>query len=328
MGVMSSLSSLIPGARLRMRALQLRLNVSGLQSSEAALISLDDSCLKDLRWWSVPCQLEVGVALGLPQSELLLFTDASDTGWGVLLDDDQLSGLWSHNVSMYSINHHELLVVFLAIHGFLHVLRGRSVSLFTDNTTALSYLRKEGGTCSLTLNSVAQAIHRLCEDNGVRLLPQFVLRRLNVLADSLSSGSQVLGSKWTLCMDVCVELFHHWPVTVDLFATSLNHQLQVYFSPMADHQTAGIDTMLQSWDHLQAYAFSLFGFIQRVLTKVRQSRNLEVTLVAPFWPLKPWFPDLLRAPGGSASPSTSAHGSALLTALPSFPSEPPMARSD
>ena len=45
---------------------------------------------------------------------------------------------------------------------------------------------------------------------------------------------------------------------------------------------------------LQAYAFLPFGFIQRVLTKVRQSQNLDMNLVAPFWPLKPWFPDLLE----------------------------------
>ena len=62
---------------------------------------------------------------------------------------------------------------------------------------------------------------------------------------------------------------------------------------MVDQQSAGTDAMIQPWDNLQAYAFPLFGFIQRVLTKVRQSRNLEMTLVAPFWPLKLWFPDLL-----------------------------------
>ena len=37
-----------------------------------------------------------------------------------------------------------------------------------------------------------------------------------------------------------------------------------------------------------------FGFIPNVLSKVRQSRNLEVTLVALYWPLKPWFPDILE----------------------------------
>ena len=40
------------------------------------------------------------------------------------------------------------------------------------------------------------------------------------------------------------------PVTVDLFATSINHRLQVYFSPMADPQA--VDALIQPWDHLQA----------------------------------------------------------------------------
>ena len=108
-------------------------------------------------------------------------TDVSDSGW-----DAQLSGLWSRDASTFSINHREFLAVFLAVRGFLHLLRDRTVSLFTDNTTALSYLRKEGGTRSSILNSVAQTVLRLCEANGVRLLPQFVPGRLNVLADALS----------------------------------------------------------------------------------------------------------------------------------------------
>ena len=93
---------------------------------------------------------------------------------------------------------------------------------------------------------------------------------------------------------MCQELFHLWPVTIDLFATSLNNRLQVYFSPVVDPQVASVDAMLQRWDHLQAYAFPPFGLIPRLLAKVRLSRGLELTLVAPFWPLKPWFPDLLE----------------------------------
>ena len=82
--------------------------------------------------------------------------------------------------------------------------------------------------------------------------------------------------------------------SIDLFATSMNVRLPVYFAPMADPQSAGTDAMMQSWDDLQAYAFPPFGLLQRVLSKVRQSRGLELTLVAPFWPQHPWFPDLLE----------------------------------
>ena len=289
LGVMSSLSTLIPSSRLRMRSFQHRLLVSCPLDSPTASVSWNASCRRDLQWWSVPSHLGVGVDLSLPRPDLVLYTDASDSGWGASLGSDHLSGWWSCDVSLYSINHRELLAVFLAIRGFLPLLRGQTVSLFTDNTAALSYLHKEGGTRSSNLNEVAQAVLRLCEASDVRLLPQFVPGRLNVLADSLSRRGQVLGSEWTLHQEVCRELFRHWPVMVDLFATSLNHRLQVYCSQMADPQAAAVDALVHSWDNLQAYAFPPFSLLQRGLSKVRGSHNLELTLVAPFWPLCPWF---------------------------------------
>ena len=75
------------------------------------------------------------------------------------------------------------------VQGFLPLLRLRSVSLFADNTTALAYLRNQGGTHSSLLNSVAQVILRICESHQVHLVPQFIPGRLNVLADSLSRRS-------------------------------------------------------------------------------------------------------------------------------------------
>ena len=125
-------------------------------------------------------------------------------------------------------------------------------------------------------------------------LPQFIPGHLNVLADSLSRRSQVLGSEWTLCPQAFAELLRRWPATIDLLATAMTHRLLVYFSPMYDPMSAGTDAMLLSWDGLQAYAFPPFGLLPRVLAKVRASRNLELTLVAPFWPQHLWFPDLLE----------------------------------
>ena len=92
------------------------------------------------------------------------------------------------------------------VQGFLPVLQGRLVSLFSDNTTALSYLRKQGGSHSATLNALAQSILRLCERHRIRLVPQFIPGTLNVLADSLSRRSQVLVSEWTLCHQAFREL--------------------------------------------------------------------------------------------------------------------------
>ena len=151
-----------------------------------------------------------------------------------------------------------------------------------------------GGTRSSSLNAVAQELLHLCESQSVRLLPQFIPGHLNFLADSLSRRSQVLGSEWTLCPQAVSELLRRWPANIDLFATSLNHRLPVYFSSMYDPQSAGTDAMLQSWDGLQAYAFPPLSLLPRVLAKIRAARGLELTLVAPFWPQHHWFLDLLE----------------------------------
>ena len=52
--------------------------------------------------------------------------------------------------------------------------------------------------------------------------------------------------------------------------------------------------MLQSWDGLEAYAFPPFALVAQVLRKLRVSSNCTLTLIAPFWPQRPWFPDLLE----------------------------------
>ena len=102
----------------------------------------------------------------------------------------------------------------------------------------------------------------------------------NVVADSLSRHDLIIGSEWTLAHEVVDELGKRWPVMVDLFATSLNYRLPVYFSPLNDPVAAGTDAFLQSWDGLQAYAFPPFALIRNVLNKLCSSRGTLLTLVA------------------------------------------------
>ena len=115
----------------------------------------------------------------------------------------------------------------------------------------------------------------------------------NDVADSLSRHQQVLGSEWTLAQDVVDKLRARWPVMADLFATALNCRLPVYFSPVNDPMAAGTDVFLQEWDDLQAYAFPPFALVRQVLNKLRSCKRTLLTLIAPFWPQKEWFPELL-----------------------------------
>ena len=116
----------------------------------------------------------------------------------------------------------------------------------SDNMTAVAYLRRQGGTLSPALNAVAQRILRWAEELNIIQMPQFVPGRNNVVADALSRPNQVLGLEWMLHQDVFNCLRQRWPVTIDLFASSLSHRCSVYFAPVPDSMAAGTDAMLQS----------------------------------------------------------------------------------
>ena len=149
------------------------------------------------------------------------------------------------------------------------------------------------GTSSPALNTIAQRILWRSELHHVRLAPQFIMERHNVLADSLSRPDQIQRSEWTLHMEVFRELRRKWLVMVDLFATSANHRCSIYFSAFRDPQAMGMDSLLQSWDHLQAYAFPPWSMLPQVLHKLRWSSGVNPTQIAPYWPQRPWFPNLL-----------------------------------
>ena len=186
------------------------------------------------------------------------------------------------------------LAIFYALQHFLPLVRDTSVAVFSDNTTALAYLKNQGGTRSAVLNRTAQELLRWTELHSVTLLPQFIMGRNNVLADSLSRPNQILGSEWTLKMPVFHQLRQRWPVAIDLFATSLNHRCIPYFSPFHDPNSIRTDAFLQQWNGWQAYAFPPYALIPAVLKKLRSSSGVLMTIIAPYWPERPWFPELLE----------------------------------
>ena len=293
LGILSSLAHLVPG-RLRMRSLQLCLHRSWDRLDLQAPVSVTQECLRDLQWWLHLPRLSSGVSLCQVSPDLHFWSDASDVGWGAHLDGQVASGLWDMHQAALSINARELLAVQLGLRQFQSSLQGRTVAVFCDNTTAVAYLRKEGGTRSPLLNSLAQEILRWTESLSIRLAPQFLPGSNNVLADALSRPHQLPHSEWSLNMTVFRSLRKLWPVQIDLFATSDNRCCLIYFSPFHDPMSAGTDAFLQSWDGLQAYAFPPVAIIPRVLAKLRASTGTELTLVAPHWAQRPWFSDLLQ----------------------------------
>ena len=156
-------------------------------------------CLHDLRWWLHLPRLSLGVSLRQVSPDLHFW---SDVGWGAHLDCQVASGLWEPQQTVLSINARELLAVPLGLFQFRSALQGRTVAVFCDNTTAVTYLRKEGGTRSPLLNTLAQEILRWTESLSICLAPQFLPGSDNVLADALSRPHQLPHTEWSLNMTV------------------------------------------------------------------------------------------------------------------------------
>ena len=291
--MLSSMIQLVPGGRLRMRSLQLTLRRQWDQIDQSQLVEWSPMIQDDLSWWLDHDRLVLGVSLEQVSPQLELWSDASDVGWEAHLDEQVASGLWAPEDVERLINARELLAIERALKWFAPLLLGSSVVVFADNSTAVSYLRNQGGTRSSFLNSIAQRILRWAEDLSVVISPQFIMGKHNVLADALSRPNQILGSEWTLKQEVFKDLCRRWPVSIDLFATSQNHRCSIYFSPYHDLNALGKDALLQSWNGWQAYAFPPWSLIPAVLKKLRSSSGVLLTIVAPYWPQRPWFPDLL-----------------------------------
>ena len=160
LGVLSSLTRLIPGGRLRMRLFQFVLHRAWDRLDPEALVRWSPEIRQDLLWWLDRERLEFVISLEQVSPQLDLWSDASDVGWGAHLGEEVVSGFWSPEEQRSSINHRELLAIFYALRHFLPLVQNTTVAVYADNTTALAYLQNPGGTRSAVLNQTAQDLLR------------------------------------------------------------------------------------------------------------------------------------------------------------------------
>ena len=97
LGLLASLERLVPHGRLQMRSLQWHLKMHWSPESDppSLPVALPEEARRDLSWWMVRDHLLVGVRFGTPAPDLHLYSDASSSGWGAHLLDQNVSGVWS-----------------------------------------------------------------------------------------------------------------------------------------------------------------------------------------------------------------------------------------
>ena len=295
LGHLASLERLVPHGRLWMRSLQWHLKTHWSPESDppSLPVALPEEARRDLSWWMVKDHLLTGVRFGAPAPDLHLYSDASSSGWGAHLLDQNVSGVWSAQKLLH-INLLEMKVLFLGLQAFQEDVAGHHVTAMCDNSTVVAYVNKQGGTVSRSLCLLTSRLLRWTESFDVHLHARYLPGESNVLADVLSRRGQVVGTEWSLHPQVARALLRAWGnPSIDLFATCLNAKLPLYCSLVPDPQAVFEDAFRHPWDNLDLYAFPPFALVGRVIARVQQSSRVAMTLVAPLWPEKEWFADLL-----------------------------------
>ena len=196
LGHLASLERLVPHGRLRMRSLQWHLKTQWSPESDppSLPVALPEEARRDLSWWMVKDHLLTGVRFGTPAPALHLYLDASSSGWGAHLLDQNVSGVWSDQEKLLHINLLEMKALFLGLQAFQEDVSGHHVTAMCDNSTVVAYVNKQGGTVSRALCLLTSRLLRWTESFDVHHDARYLPGENNVLADVLSRRGQVVGT--------------------------------------------------------------------------------------------------------------------------------------
>ncbi len=299
LGLMAAASNVIPIGLLYMRPLQWWLKTKGFspRGNPLRMIKVTRRCLRALDMWRQPWFLSQGPVLGAPCRRVTLATDASLTGWGAVMSGHPARGLWRGHHLAWHINRLEMLAVFQALKYFLPDLRGHHVLVRTDNTAVVSYINHQGGLRSRHLYRLAHQILVWAQGKLLSLRAVYIPGHLNVGADTLSRQGPLPG-EWMLHTEVVKQIWRVFgQAQVDLFATQETAQCPLWYS-LLHPAPLGLDAMVQTWPRLRLYAFPPVALLPGVLERVRRD-GVRLLLVAPFWPGRVWFSDLISLLDGS-----------------------------
>jgi hypothetical protein len=90
--------------------------------------------------------------------------------------DLSTKGTWSQEESKMSINILELKAVLLGLEHFQTQLKNQRVSLFSDNSTVVAYIRKQGGTHSPVHCRMTWELLQFCRRENIVLVPWHISR--------------------------------------------------------------------------------------------------------------------------------------------------------
>lgn len=288
-GVCTAVTNAVVPGRLMLRALYKDLHQASRWDDD---VCLSKKATRDLLQFAQHLHAWNGRALLPPTTDLVLYTDASDKGWGATMSGQTARGTW-RRPELSHINQKELAAVVLSIRSFARVLslHSRSILLRTDNITTVCYVNNFGGRVP-QLTSLREQLWELEENEQLSIHAEYISGRNNTVADHLSRTHD--RGDWSLTDRVFHAIDQQFgPHHVDRFASYQNKKLRRYNSRWADPSAEAVNALTQEWKGTHSFVNAPFRLLPEVLRLIAAQR-VTATVIAPFWPAQPWFQTLRR----------------------------------
>jgi hypothetical protein len=254
-------------------------------------VRLDHQAVRDLQFLVDLPGENCCKAIWKPQALATIHTDASDTGWGAVMNNlVPAQGFFDQGQQALHITAKELLAVLNAVKMFQQELQQIAVRLVTDNMSVRAVINK-GVSSSPVLMKIYRDILTICLSKGILLQAEYIPTHQNVSADALSRVSPKGEGSISDKIFQQVELMFG-KRTFDRFASPDTARCHQFNSIIPSSQSSG-DALLQSWEGHRNWVCPPIALVPKVVEKLTLEGS-EAVVVAPYWPSAPWFPMLME----------------------------------
>ena len=295
LGMVVFMAMLVRRGRLHLQPVQWWATTAWCQRTEnwSDRITVPQWVLQDVGWWASPAVLQ-GLPLATQETEVTLFTDASNLGWGAPLGSRSIQGQWSASLRSSHINVLEMQAVINAVRGCLIWGPGWFAWCVTMRSR-LPTSRTKGAHMILHSHATDYTSAEVVQLQGDQAGSSPSAR--SAQCPGGCTVQNLPDSHHRVAMERLRPVFAKWgEPQIDMFATFANRRLIKLVSPYPEPREEWTDAMSISWDNGRGllFAFPPFKLVPQFLQKIYQSQGVQMILGAPMQETASWYPELLE----------------------------------